>query len=82
MDNVTFTVWNAMGDHPMVTPIENQEFEYQEAAAVGAGVLHRWTIVYPGAVVVDINGVTIGVISPDMYAQIQANKPDIPVVEY
>lgn len=82
MEKVIFTVWNKMGDHPNVQPIEVGEFEYQEAKNAGAGALHKWTIVYPGMILVDINGITIGAISTEMYAAIKEHSESVNVQWY
>ena len=71
---VTLTQWNKMGDHPLVTLKCSAEFEYQEAKKEGAGFIESFTIVYPGQYIVQINGVYIGVISPQKAEQIKKNK--------
>jgi hypothetical protein len=59
------TQWNKFGDHELVKEITNQEFEYQEAKEEGAGVINKWTIIYPGQYIVEINNEFIGVISKE-----------------
>lgn len=61
--NAQLIQWNKFGDYPLVTKEHCSEFEYTEAAYDGAGFINKFTIVYPGSYIVEINGVYVSVIS-------------------
>jgi len=67
---ITITQWNKMGDHPLVTNDTVEEFEYQEAKYNNAGFIDKWTIVYPGFYVLEVNGKFLSVIGPKKYKEI------------
>lgn len=70
----TLTQWHKLGDHPLVTEITNQEFDYQESKAYGAAAINNRILVYPGQYIVEVNNIFVGVISKETGEKILSGK--------
>jgi len=69
---IKVTQWFALGDHPLVTDETSHEFEFQEAKNEGAGFINKWTIVYPGMYILEINNQFITVLTQQRLNEIFA----------